>query len=366
MQVYAGIDEAGYGPLLGPLLVARTVFTAPPAPPATPATSPVTSTPAAGAASTATATAAPNQRSEISNQHSSAPALWHLLRSAVCRSLADRRAARRGHIAVADSKKLTTAAAGLRHLELGCLAFAGLAGRDCPRVDDWLSALGETCHHDLAALPWYTGCDGHPWQPLPDSVTADELAIARNMLTRAAGSAGVALVDFGAAVVFEDRFNQMVAATRSKAATSFTFVSRHLRAIWDEHGQAHPRVVVDRQGGRTRYLDPLALAFPDARIAILDESDGHSAYRLVAGERAMTVSFEVDAEDRHLPVALASMICKYTRELLMARLNAWFIERVPGLAPTAGYATDGRRFMNDLAPHLARLNIDPARLCRQA
>ena len=87
MFVYAGIDEAGYGPLLGPLVIGRAVLVIP-----------------------KLAHDAPT------------PDLWLRLGKAVCKRISDRA----GRIAINDSKKLTTKAAGIRHLELGCLAFDAL------------------------------------------------------------------------------------------------------------------------------------------------------------------------------------------------------------------------------------------------
>ncbi len=78
----------------------------------------------------------------------------------------------------------------------------------------------------------------------------------------------------------------------------------------------------------------------------------------------MRVTFMVDAETSHMPVALASMVSKYTRELLMARLNHYFTRRVPGLKPTAGYAKDGKRYLADLTPHLPDLGVDAQQLRR--
>ena len=84
-------------------------------------------------------------------------------------------------------------------------------------------------------------------------------------------------------------------------------------------GLCDPVVVVDRQSGRTHYRPLLAEVFPTARLAVLDESPRRSVYRLEDGARRMVVRFEVDADAVHMPVSLASMIAKYTRELLMAR-----------------------------------------------
>ncbi|MEX2388100.1 MAG: hypothetical protein WD534_09490 [Phycisphaeraceae bacterium] len=332
MFIYAGIDEAGYGPLFGPLLVGRAVFALPDRPPAgaDPAADP--------------------------------PALWDLLGKVVCRKVNDKRR----RLAVNDSKKLTTAAAGIRHLETGCLAFAAAAGHTPTTLDQWVACLGERCHEALEGLPWYAPCADRPWDVLPVRVDAGELAVARSMLAGGCQRAGVEVADIGAAVVLEDRFNRMVAATRSKAATSFTFVAGHLQHVWQTYGQHGPLVAVDRQGGRTHYRELLALSFPDAAMTVLDESPERSVYHLAGAERRMTVRFEVEAEQAHMPVALASMISKYTRELFMARFNAYFTTHLPDVAPTAGYAADAKRFWRDVEPALGQLGIRGEQLCRQA
>jgi len=328
MHIYAGIDEAGYGPLFGPLLVARAVFQLP-------------------------------DHDHPADGHKP-PALWKLLRHAVCKNLSKRKS----RIAVNDSKKLHSAAVGIAHLERGVLAFAGLSNRHPTHVGDLLDHLGERTHHQLGELPWYAPCQESPWQNLPCACTAGEIAVARAMLVTAATRANILVPDLGARVVFENQFNRMVAATHSKAATSFTFVAAHLQHIWQQFGRHHPTVIVDRQSGRTHYRELLAINFPAAQIRVLDESDNGSAYHLREGERQMTIRFEVDADANHMPVALASMVAKYVRELLMARFNAYFTARAPDLKPTAGYATDGRRFWNDLQPHLDKFAIDAADLRR--
>jgi ribonuclease HII len=123
-------------------------------------------------------------------------------------------------------------------------------------------------------------------------------------------------------------------------------------------------VIVDRQGGRIQYLRPLQLAFPDASIRILAEDPSLCRYELLRGASRLTVSFAPEADDRHLPVALASMIAKYVRELLMGRMNRWFQQELPALRPTAGYHQDARRFLGEVEPVIERLRLSPARLVR--
>ncbi len=330
MYIYAGIDEAGYGPLFGPLLVGRAVL----------------------AVEDLDAAAPP-------------PDMWDRLKMAVCREVSRRR----GRLAVNDSKKLYSRSTGLHRLEESVLAFASVAeGADGPpaTVHQWLDRLGETAHHDLEKLPWYAPSDDQPWQALPSACTDGELAIARAMLRTAAKAARVKVLDLGAAVVFEDRFNRMVSTMRSKAAANFNFVVNHLDSIWRRFGEHGPTVVVDRQSGRRHYRQLLSQMFSGVQLVELEESDRSSAYRLESGPRRMKVSFEVEADGSHMPVALASMLAKYTRELLMVRFQSWFGRRAPTVKPTAGYATDAKRFWDEIQPVLAELAIDPDRLRRRS
>lgn len=327
MFIYAGIDEAGYGPMFGPLVVACSVVAV-----------------------------------EDLDPGAVAPDLWQRLHTAVRR---DGRG-RRDRIQVNDSKKLYSRAKGLGRLEEGVLAFAALGGLQPTRLDQWLEGIGQRPDEArMAEMPWYASTSERPWTALPQACTADQIAIAASMLRTAARRAGVRGLPPRAAVVFEDQFNEMVAAMRSKAAMSFTFVARHLSQLWEEHGTSQPLVVVDRQSGRRNYRELLAMMFEGVEIQVLDETPHRSAYFLRHGERAMTVRFEVEAETAHMPVALASMIAKYTRELLMTRFQAWFSQRAPHVRPTAGYATDARRFREEIEPMLGELAIDAKRLVRR-
>ncbi len=325
MLIYAGIDEAGYGPMFGPLVVARAVV--------------------AVDADEAKADAPPD--------------LWEQLNGAVCRKASDRKR----RIAVNDSKQLYTPAAGLGHLERGVLAFAAACGCEPANLDALLQSVAFDPPSRQPDQLWYLDDAGGPTLPL--IVDAGQLAIARSLLQRALAAADVRIVELSAAVVFEDRFNHMVQATRSKARCSWTFVTGHLDSVWQRFGEHHPLVVVDRQGGRTRYHQPLALAFDGVELRETEQSPLCSAYDLHAGKRRMTVRFETGSEEAHMPVALASMTAKYVRELLMHRFNAFWHQHAPGIAPTAGYAKDGKRFLREIDVVIDKLAIDRDQLIRR-
>jgi ribonuclease HII len=73
--------------------------------------------------------------------------------------------------------------------------------------------------------------------------------------------------------------------------------------------------------------------------------------------------FRTKAEEL-LPVALASMVSKYLREVLMIRFNEFWRQHVPGLKPTKGYPLDAKRFREQIADQAAALGITENRFWR--
>jgi len=313
--IYAGIDEAGYGPLLGPLCVACSTFVMRDGDPAA----------------------------------ADPPDLWSILRYAVCRAGGDGN----GRIAVDDSKKIKGPNDGkqhpLRRLERGVLCFAH-AGK-CPESDQsLLEALGI----EVPQRGWYRSTT-----PLPVSHTIDELKIASSRLSRHLERGGVEFGGLMCEAIDAAEFNQQFHRMKSKAAVNFGAALRLVERVRRRYSNNHPHIVIDRQGGRTHYREPLQIAWPEARIAILFESEALARYRLdFGGGETLMLTFLPEAENAHLPVALASMTAKYVRELMMLRLNRFFTAHLPELKPTAGYYGDGRRYIREVEQLLPRLRID--------
>lgn len=286
-----------------------------------------------------------------------APDLWRQLRAAVCRKSSDKRR----RVAVDDSKRLKGPRDGpchpLRHLERGVLSFCP----DCVEVpatdDDLFTMLRTTVPDD----PWFAGASA-----LPVGQTADELRITRARLGRALDRAGIRCRAIGCRAIGVREFNRSVNDAGTKAHVNMEAATRMLDRIWRRFPDEHPRVVVDRHGGRTRYAEVLAAALPGAAVEVVAETDTVSRYRLARGGSRMTVSFAMAGDQRFLPVSLASMTAKYVRDLLMLRLNRFFQGHLPQLAPTAGYFQDGRRYMAEIKPLIRRLGIPAAQLVRNA
>jgi hypothetical protein len=331
--ILAGIDEAGYGPTLGPLVVSLAAFRA------------------GGAAAAA-------------DPHDLWAAIGEdtVLRAPPASPRGERRAASKDlRFIVCDSKKLYHAGKGLRHMEaavLACLALA--AGDGEPRrallegtsLEALFPAMG-LARDALARYPWYDGRD----LALPCFGFRTVLKRQAAALARALGRAGLESLHLLPRVVHPLEFNGGVREAGNKHLFEWRLVGEHLRLLWDRYGEEGVSVVCDRLSGRDHYGPPLADLFPEARVTAAEEGALRSSYRVARGGRHLEVSFLVEGDDKAFLVALASCAAKYVRELFMRPLNDFFAARVPGLRATAGYYGDAQRFLGEIAPAWRALGL---------
>jgi hypothetical protein len=311
-----GVDEAGYAPRLGPLVV------------------------------TAVSVECPARTLD----------LYEALGPVVTKAAAPQERAGRPReadrpLAVADSKVVYRSGKGLGELERGVLAFLAAAG---PRrreaevrfpTDLALASSLDGASLDLRGLDWYAG----PEEPLPLAADADDCARAALRLQEAFEGAGLGGLAFRSRVVTARELNGAFACGLNKAEALCELVASLLDGV--HGGGCESDVMVDRLGGRKFYGRLLVAAFPGAAVEERACGAEESSYEVEAPSRGLTsrVSFACRAEARSLLVALASMASKYMRELFMRRLNRYFLARCPGLRPTAGYPQDAARFLADTA-----------------
>ncbi len=316
--ISVGIDEAGYGPVLGPLVVSATAF-------------------------------------EVPVDGVSA-CLWRVLR----RSVSSSSSVRDGRIAVVDSKKLYRRSDGLARLERSVLSMFGAW---CGVPPSLHGLLGLVCPSAVALLdeyPWYRGAN----PPLPTAADAGGIRIASRRLSRDLAAHGVRPVGRWSEVLPEGHYNRLVSNTRNKAVVLAGLTLRLVQHVADAFPDRELRICIDKQGGRQRYAPLLLRAYGDRRLRVVEETRESSVYELVGRRTSWRVSFRQSGESHDLPVALASMVSKYLRELLMGCFNAYWKRQVPDVRPTAGYYRDGMRFLKDIEPHLGRLGVAKDRLVR--
>ena len=323
-RIFIGTDEAGYGPNLGPLTIA------------------------------ATAWLLPDGVEPID--------LWNELKAIL--TCAPERGDQRLH--VADSKKVFSPGEGLEALEVAVLAFSTLLNATTASIDELCRSVSMESQRDAfsaayQAEPWNTS----PGLSLPIDSSDEHISEWVVTLNSELEERGIRLLGIRARIMFPEEFNDLVAKADSKGVVLSNATMELVRDLTDYCSanavisDMATLVVCDKHGGRNRYDQLISQHFDDQFVFRMEESRERSRYRM----GTMDFCFRTKAEE-FLPVALASMIAKYTREVLMHQLNYFWSNHVPGLKPTQGYPLDAKRFRDDIASSVETLQIPLHQLWR--
>jgi hypothetical protein len=313
-----GVDEAGYGPNLGPLVMSAVAVRVPGSPSAD---------------------------------------LWHLLRAAVRRATDDED----DRLLVADSKLAYANRRGLDRLEAAALAFLCSPGKGL--IADLGQYVERVCPVSLADLcgePWYQGKGA-----LPAAAAAEAVRRIAERLATAASKRGLQWGPIQSVVVCPGRFNQWLDRWDTKGAVLGQALAELVAALRLPDDPEPVWYFIDKHGGRNHYTALLQEAIPDGMVVAREEGMDRSVYGVLGLGKEVSFTFAPRADAEHFAVALASMASKYLRELLMQEFNAFWLARVPGLRPTAGYPTDAHRFFRDIGPAAQELGIPEAALWRR-
>ena len=333
MGMLAGIDEAGYGPHLGPLVVSAAAF-------------------------------------EFAAAPLPDPDLWQALAPHVTKQPSHNAAG----VVVCDSKVAYSSGGRLATLERTVLGFLAAAGRRPRSFAELLGAVavqpGDTADAVAAAsdAPWETP----ETIALPVDASAGEVDAAAEHLARGLAAIGGRPAGLWVNAASASRLNGLMDGRRNKAGALFTLAADLLGEVLRRGEGAPIHVMMDRHGGRRYYADLLSGAFPMTTVEAVEESPTLSRYRLLHGgpttgdaeAGAVTLTVRERCEEASTATALASMAAKYVRELAMRQLNAYFRERVPDLRPTAGYGLDAWRFLDDTAAARAAIGVPDAAILR--
>ena len=303
-----GIDEAGYGPNLGPLVVTASIW-------------------------------------EFADHWTQGN--WE---SAFRQAWRDIEGIKTAPPRIDDSKRLFSPSKGIQQLEqvvLGALCTEPTP----PSTAAWPTSWPSLCerlkvtanlpiwHHDIPVS-------------LPLAATEPALADAQARWRLVQEQTGIRLVSVRAKILFPEDWNEGLEQEGNKATllsrTSIALLrdSLHDPLAATDH-ETPTQIWCDRHGGRLRYAPFLWEVFPDRLIDVVTEMPRQSTYRFRFGNAPIEVSFCCDGE-QFLPVALASMVSKYVREVSMKSFNEFWRRQLPELKPTAGYPQDAKRFRADV------------------
>lgn len=316
-HLLCGIDEAGYGPTLGPLVISATAFHV------------------------------PDTQAD----------LWSILNTSITKT-----AAKRDHrLRIYDSKLLYKRKEGLKWLERTALVIMQTFDVPTQSLRAILNYLSPETLIEMQRYPWYQEFDLN----LPLENTPEQIALQANAVKHDLNINNIAPASLHIKPTLAGQFNRIVDQTRNKSRMSLGLILQIVHNIGRTFPNHPARFCIDRQGGRAHYRDAIVLSLDLHDLNIVSESETISTYQCDSTGQSTTFEFVTNGESHHLPIAVAGIISKYIRELLMMGLNQYWSQRVPSLKPTAGYYTDAQRFLADIESARSANPIDANLLIRQ-
>lgn len=302
----AGIDEVGYGPILGPLVVASSIFLI-------------------------------NENSEDD--------MWFRLQNSIGKT----KKGLGSRLLVTDSKKAWSKNAKINQLERTTKAFINqLDLKGTISSSRLMSCITNDTTIQVKKYPWYRAAY--------NSIIPEISTGISNKLTNNMKQEGIEFIDFRCFCIDVEQYNLAVSFTGNKSTVVANLILKLIYQIISlaTFYQANKIIIYsDRLGGRTYYAN-LIERIPNYRLYEINEANKLSTYKLnklistTGRKKDLHIQFEVGADDKRFPVALASMAAKYIREKVMEHMNKYFKMLQPNLKPTAGYWMDGLRFLRDI------------------
>lgn len=316
-----GIDEAGLGPRLGPLVISLNLFRF--------------------------------------DDPSQGPSFEKVMEKA----LADDAKVEDKELRVCDSKVLYRGGTGFEHLEKTALSFwYACFGKMPATLGDWIEAACPELQEMLDECPWF-GPDPLSLA-LPHVIRPEVVERSAKNLMRVMEQGKVEHSTIRQKILTAPTLNRMIDRLELKSEALMEALFSMLISALEDHPADRACIEIDKLGGRNFYTNPLQRFFHFTQIQPLTEGRKESSYAFSWNGEKVDLRFLCKGDSLRFHIALSSIMSKYIRELFMHLLNRFWRNWLPKLRPTAGYPVDAARFLEEVTPTAREHGLDPDRFTR--
>lgn len=150
---------------------------------------------------------------------------------------------------------------------------------------------------------------------------------------------------------FEGEMNEIFNKGVNKSELSLLKIGALIESVVAVHPREKITFSIDKQGGRQFYSNFISDIFPFEPFEIIKETPDASEYMLEKNGQTIIFGFYKKGDSLYEEISMASILAKWLRETFMNSFNSYWLSYNNKIQPTAGYPEDGKRFIKEMRPY---------------
>jgi ribonuclease HII len=159
---------------------------------------------------------------------------------------------------------------------------------------------------------------------------------------------------------FEGEMNEVFDKGVNKSELSLLKIGALIESVISAHPLENITFSIDKQGGRQFYSNFISDIFPFEPFETIRETPDVSEYLLERKGQNLLFGFYKKGDALFEEISMASILAQWLRETFMDSFNSYWLKYNNKIQPTAGYPEDGKRFIKEMKHHFEKslLSLD--------